>query len=210
MRMKFTKIEKESWERREYFDHYLLDVPCTYSMTVRMDVTRIREKGYRFYPAMLYCLAATVNRMEEFRTAFNAKGELGIYESMCPCYTVFHKDTHTFSLLWTEFEDSLPGFCEKYEEDLQKYGSVQKMEAKEGTPENTFSVSAIPWTSFEGFHLHLPKSSNYLLPVFTMGRYTMENGRWTMPLAVQVHHAVCDGFHVSRFVSELQQLIDAQ
>lgn len=208
--MKFKKIDRETWERREYFEHYLEEVPCTYSMTVRIDVSRIREKGYRFYPAMLYCLAAAVNRMEEFRTAFRAEGELGIYDTMSPCYTIFHKDTHTFSLLWTEFQDSLSAFCEKYEEDLKTYGAVHKMTAKEGIPENTFSVSAIPWTSFEGFHLHLPKSSNYLLPVFTMGKYVLENGRWMMPLAVQVHHAVCDGFHVSRFISELQQLIDAQ
>lgn len=28
-----------------------------------------------------------------------------------------------------------------------------------------------------------------------------------LPLAVQVHHGVCDGFHVCRFVNELQELL---
>ncbi|MEL2498942.1 CatA-like O-acetyltransferase, partial [Escherichia coli] len=28
------------------------------------------------------------------------------------------------------------------------------------------------------------------------------------PLAIQVHHAVCDGFHVGRMLNELQQYCD--
>ena len=41
-----------------------------------------------------------------------------------------------------------------------------------------------------------------------MGRFYQENGKTWLPLAIQVHHAVCDGFHVYRFARELQELID--
>ncbi len=37
----------------------------------------------------------------------------------------------------------------------------------------------------------------------------LEDGRIVLPLAVQVHHAVCDGFHICRFVNELQELINS-
>lgn len=81
------------------------------------------------------------------------------------------------------------------------------MMAKPNPPENLFNVSMIPWTSFEGFNLNLQKGYEYLLPIFTIGRYREQEGRFVLPLAVQVHHAVCDGFHLSRFVQELQQQI---
>ena len=68
-------------------------------MTVRLDVTSVFERGRRLHPTLLYCLAAAVNRHEEYRTAFNEKGELGIYDVVHPSYTVFHKDTQTFSVL---------------------------------------------------------------------------------------------------------------
>lgn len=29
-----------------------------------------------------------------------------------------------------------------------------------------------------------------------------------LPLAVQVHHSVCDGFHVARLINELQEISD--
>jgi chloramphenicol O-acetyltransferase type A len=33
-------------------------------------------------------------------------------------------------------------------------------------------------------------------------------GSSTLPIAVQVHHAAADGFHVSRLVNEIQGLFD--
>lgn len=66
----------------------------------------------------------------------------------------------------------------------------------------------IPWTTFEGFNLNLRHGYDYLLPIFTMGRFFEQDGRVLLPLAVQVNHAVCDGFHVCRFINELQSALD--
>ncbi|MCK6023748.1 chloramphenicol acetyltransferase, partial [Klebsiella pneumoniae] len=32
-------------------------------------------------------------------------GELVIWDSVHPCYTVFHEQTETFSSLWSEYHD---------------------------------------------------------------------------------------------------------
>lgn len=42
--MKFHKIDLQTWKRREYFEHYVSSIPCTYSLTVKLDITKIREK----------------------------------------------------------------------------------------------------------------------------------------------------------------------
>ena len=49
--------------------------------------------------------------------------------------------------------------------------------------------------------------SKYLLPIFTMGKFVGREGRRLLPLAVQVHHAACDGYHVGKFVERLQEKI---
>lgn len=206
--MVFEKIDKSTWSRKEYFEHYYSTVPCTYSMTVKLDITRIREEHKKLYPTMLYYLATVVNRHCEFRTAFNKEGQLGIYSEMIPCYTVFHKDTETFSNIWTAYTPNLEDFCAAYENDLQRYGSQKGMTGKPNVPENSFPVSMIPWTTFEGFNLNLQNGYDYLIPIFTMGKYYEENERVILPLSVQVHHAVCDGYHLCRFVNELQKLIN--
>lgn len=142
--MTFDKIDRESWARKEYFEHYFSNTPCTYSMTVNMDITRIKETGRKLYPVMLHCLTTVVNRHPEFRTAINENGELGIFNEMIPCYTVFHKDTETFSDIWTEYAPDLDDFCAAYKEDTLKFGSNAGLTGKPDIPQNSFTVSMLP------------------------------------------------------------------
>lgn len=208
--MNFKVINMEEWKRKEYFEHYFSVIPCTYSMSVKLDITKIKNSDRKLYPTMLYLITKVVNRHAEFRTSFNIDGQLGSFDEMLPCYTVFHKDTETFSNIWTQYFEDYYDFCEEYKKDIEKYSGVKKMMAKPDIPENSFSVSMIPWTTFDGFNLNLQKGYDYLLPIFTMGKYYEENGKVILPLAIQVHHAVCDGFHVCRFVNELQELINGE
>ena len=88
---------------------------------------------------------------------------------------------------------------------MAQYSTHLGLGGKPGTPENTFPVSMLPWASFQGFNLNLQKGYDFLLPIFTMGKFQTENGRTLLPLAVQVHHGVCDGFHLCRFINGLQE-----
>ncbi|MCI5927644.1 MAG: type A chloramphenicol O-acetyltransferase [Pseudoflavonifractor capillosus] len=206
--MEFERIQLDGWARREHFEHYRSQVPCTYSMTTKLDITALVEAKARLYPAMLYLLTRAVNRFPEFRMDFDSEGKLGVYSEMHPCYTIFHRDSETFSNLWTEYTEDYQVFFRAYERDLEQFGGNKSMMAKPGVPANTFPVSMIPWESFDGFNLNLEKGYGYLLPIFTMGRYSENNGRYLLPLSIQVNHAVCDGFHVCRFISALREMID--
>lgn len=206
--MEYKEIDINSWSRKEYFEHYLKAVPCTYSITSKIDITNIKKLNLKLYPTMLYFITKVINRHEQFRTAFRPDGTLVVYNEMHPCYTVFHQDTKTFSNIWTEFSEDYSTFCRSYREDANQFGSVKAMIAKPNIPENSFNVSMIPWTSFDGFNLNL-KSFDYLLPIFTIGKYQQINGQYIIPLAVQVHHAVCDGYHTSCFITDLQDAINS-
>lgn len=206
----FKLIDKDSWKRKPYFDHYFSQIRCTYSITVNVDITGVmafkNRYGTKLYPLLIYALAKAVNNHEEFRTAINDKGELGIWDTLFPCYTVFHKENETFSNIWTEWDDDLAVFLSNYERDQEMFGHNCMMDAKPGVPENTFPVSSLPWTAFTGFNLNIFADGSYLLPIFTYGKYFKQESRCLIPLSIQVHHAVCDGFHVSRLISEIQQI----
>ena len=75
-------------------------------------------------------------------------------------------------------------------------------------PENVFNVSMILWVSFDGFNLNLQKGYDYLLPIFTFGKFYKENDTYWLSLSVQIHHAGCDGFHVCRLINELQEILN--
>ena len=205
--MEFRTIDKDDWERKEYFSHYFLDFPCTYSMSTKLDITKLKNAKCKLYPTMLYWITKIVNKHREFRMSLDKNGQLGFFDKVLPCYTVFHKDTETFSNIWTEYFDDYSAFCMAYENDLKKYGTIHSMFAKPDRPDNSFPVSMIPWTSFDGFNLNLKKGHHYILPIFTIGKFYKKNSTYRLPFSIHVHHAVCDGFHVCRFVNELQDCL---
>lgn len=70
--MKFNYIDIENWDRKEYFNHYMSNVPCTYSMTLKLDITKIKNK--KLYPTMIYYITKVVNNHNEFKTSFIYNG----------------------------------------------------------------------------------------------------------------------------------------
>lgn len=205
----FKPIDTSSWKRKPYFDHYFNQIRCTYSITANIDIANVlslkdRSK-VKLYPLLIYVISKAVNKYEEFRTAINDRGEIGVWETLSPCYTVFHKDSESFSNIWTEWNDDLNLFLSNFEQDSKRFGQIDRIDAKPNTPANVFPISSLPWTTFTGFNLNIFADGTYLLPIFTYGKYFKDGDRYLIPLSIQVHHAVCDGFHVSRLINEIQQ-----
>lgn len=205
--MEFQKIDLDTWPRRDTFWHFLREVPCTYSMTVEVDVTKLRReartRGIGLFPVLLYGLSRQVNRQDAFRMDFDEAGNVGVYSWCSPCYTVFHPETEGFTAVWTEYDPDFSTFYQNYLRDMGRYRH-DFQSGKPAAPRNLFSVSCIPWTGFTGFHLNLQKGYTHLLPIFTIGKAFREGDVDKVPLAIQVHHGVCDGFHAARFANELQ------
>ncbi len=210
--MGFKLIEVSKWNRKEHFDHYLNQITCTYSMTLNLDLTdlikEIQRERIKIYPTMIYLLSMIVNKHEVFRTAIDTNGHVGIFDLLHPSYTIFQNNSETFTNIWTEYSSSFSEFYERYLLDIKSYGEIIKFIAKPNVPANVFNISSIPWVSFTGFNLNLPKVADYLLPIFTTGKYFEQNGKIWLPIAVQVHHAVCDGFHIANFINELQEAMN--
>ena len=204
--MAFKLIDLENWERREFYEHFINRVVCTYSAVVNIDITNL--KGQKLYPAMIWLLTKTVNDMPEFRTVLTPDGP-GIYDDMHPMYTVFNKEKKNFSGIWSYFSEDYDEFLKSYEKDSGKYSTSTRFAPKEGTPANAFNISMVPWVEFTNFNINVFDDGKFLLPIFTMGKYVEREGKRLLPLAIQAHHAVCDGYHVGLFVETLQRNIDS-
>ena len=199
--MAFNYIDIDNWNRKEHYLSFIGNNLCNYSMTVNMDITAL--KGEKLYPAMIWLITRTANAVNEFRMSLK-DGKLGYYDEVHPAYTIFNRESKTFSGIWTEYSESYNEFLAGYERDSALYSTCVAYAPKAGTPENSINISMMPWTTFTAVNLNLYNGGTSLLPIFTMGRAFMQSDRRMLPLAVQAHHAVCDGYHLGRFLSLLQ------
>ena len=208
--MAFTILDVHTWKRKMYYEHYMDNVRCTYSMTLNIDVDglvkKIRSRALKAYPVQIYMIAKIVNLFTEFRMAKNREGKLGYWDATNPSYTIFNAKTETFSSIYTPFDNNFTRFYENCLNDIEAYKDSEVLFPQNAMPENLFTISSFPWFSFSGFTLNVYGEGAYLPPIFTIGRYCEQNGKKQMPLAIQVHHAVCDGYHVAKFAEALRDM----
>ena len=205
----YTPVDVSSWARKEHFEVFQGFAQSTINQTVQIDITdllkHIKEFGWKFYPTIIFLLAKIVNRHAEFRMAIK-NNALVTWNKVHPQYTIFHKETETFSSLWSEYDGNIHHFQSVYSEDVARHGNNLAYWPKEETLENVFFVSAIPWVSFTSFNINVANMQNFFAPMFTFGKYHTQDGKVFLPLAIQVHHSVCDGFHIARLFNELQEM----
>ena len=207
--MNFIEIQMENWARKSHYEHYRNNVRCSYSVTVDIDVSnllyQIKKRGIKTYPAQIYMLSTIVNQFPEFRMTTNEEHRLGYWEVINPMYTILNADTETFSAVWTKYDCCFDKFYQAYMQDTAQYANGVLF-PQDHVPANTFNVSSVPWLDFTAFNLNVSTDGNYFLPIFTIGKYKKENNCTLMPLAIQCHHAVCDGYHVGKFVEALREM----
>ena len=80
----FTPLDLRAWPWGETFCYFARMAPTGYSLTVDVDVTRLRKTlraaGLKFYPAYLWLTTRTLNEQPEFKLA-EVEGQLGYYQS---------------------------------------------------------------------------------------------------------------------------------
>lgn len=207
MNATYQRINIEEWKRKEHFNAYRNAVKCGFSLTFKLDISQvipfIKEQEYKFYPVMIYLLSKAANKHPEFKMAMK-DGELIVWDRVDPVYTVLHPETETFSALSSPYTEELMEFIKAYDQTAAQHQNDYRF-FPEKAPENHFNISAIPWINFDSFNLNIADFTDYFAPSFTMGKYQKDGNNILMPLAIQVHHAVCDGFHVAKFIETLQE-----
>lgn len=155
---------------------------------------------------MIWVVSRVINAHEEFKLGWDQGGNLIRWDFVSPSYAHFHPEDGNFTKLVTPYTEDLPAFHTRFLEDREKYRGLRGV--VEGQPANHFDVSCLPWVRYRHFDVHVFDRGDFLAPVVTWGKYEAEGSRLVMPLTMNIHHAVADGFHLSRFFTEVQGVMD--
>ena len=83
----FTPIDLQAWKRGQMFYYFSKMAPTGYSLTVNLDVTKMKASldavKRKFFPAYLWLVTKTLNGQQEFRIA-EKDGQIGSYDYLTP------------------------------------------------------------------------------------------------------------------------------
>ena len=208
--MQYEKVDLTAWKRADVFRYYMRDARLVMSLTVDIDVSPllrfIRGKEMKFYPVMMWVVSRAVNAQEAFRYALNDAGELIRWDAVSPYYAHFHPEDEMFTRICTPHAETLDAFYAQFMRDRERFDGKRGFDVE--APPNVFDVSCLPWVRYRHFDVQVFDDGKFLAPTVVWGKYEEENGKWILPVTMRVHHAVADGYHLSRFFADVQQFIN--
>lgn len=211
--MQDRDIPLEAWPRRAALEHFRRMAQPAFSVTVPVDVTGLRERAARHgaTPWLAYHHAALeaangIDAMHQTLTTDGVREFATIHAS-----TTVLRDDGSFGFLTLPREPSLAAFAARAKPNLEHvrrasgdlFAADQPGDVREQT---LVHMTALPWLAFTAFTHARGVGDDR--PKVAFGRFAEVQGRLLMPVAVDVHHALCDGVHVGRFFERLQVNLD--
>ena len=207
--MNYTKIDLSTWKRVTLFKFYIDKMRVVMSLTVEIDVAPlieyVKKNGLKFYPAMIWVVSKVINSCGEFKYGWDGEGNLIKWDYISPSYAHFYREDETFIKSVTEYSEDLSDFHARFLSDRARHENERGIVVNQ--PPNFFDVTCLPWVKYSHFDLHVFDEGKFLAPVVSWGKYEFSGDKALMPLTMNIHHAVADGFHLSRFFNEVQEVV---
>lgn len=208
--MNYTIVDKEKYYRKGVYRHFSEDCKCSVSITARIDVTELYRKSKatdtKFYLNFLYILCKVLNSREDYRMGYLWQTDtLVCYDKINPVQYVFHDDTETCSIAYSEYYEDYKTFYDKALEDLEKAKQTREYGLDSANHPNWFDASYISWLSYDSLNIELPDGHLYFAPIINWGKFRKENERLMMPVTVRMNHAVADGYLIAKVFKLLEK-----
>jgi chloramphenicol O-acetyltransferase type A len=201
-------LDVENWPRRELFDFFINYTNPYFNVCCEIDITSLKEfvtqRKIKISLALHYFALRVANETEPFRYRLK-DGRVIVYDVIDGGTTVLLPN-ESFAYAYFEYQRDFEHF-------IRDMGAAVE-EIRTGTGklkptmrDDVIYHTSLPWISFTSFaHARTPGRGDSI-PRIVFGKFRNENGRWTMPFSVEVHHALMDGIHVGRYLNRFQDAL---
>lgn len=205
--MKYINID--NWSRKEQYHFFKqMDYPHI-NLCAQLDMTRFysftKENKLSFFKTILHIIARVANEIPEFR--YRIRDEQVVEHPVIhPAFTVMGQN-NIFSFCHTNYSTNFHTF---YQEATQQMAEAQQQGslAEDPNRDDWLYITSIPWVSFTSMTHPIHLNPVDSVPRIAIGKFYEENGKWKLPLSVQVHHALMDGFHLGKYFELFQEYLN--
>lgn len=206
----YKKIDLDQWPRLKQYEFFKKYDNPFFNICSTIDVTELlkssQARNLPFSTCLLFASIETANKCEEFR--YRLKGDdVIVYDSIYAGSTILKED-ETFSFCYFDYYSEFSEFMKLAQKQILLH--KQGLEEFDGRNDDLDIIhySVIPWISFTSFSHPRNYKTNDSIPKIVFGRYFNAGDRVLLPISIEVHHALMDGFHLGKYLANLQALID--
>lgn len=201
-----TAINIDKWSRRGVYKFFSTFENATYSLTSEVECDRAYEiakkRGIPLSMLIIYSVLKSANSIEEFRCRIE-RGEPVKYDRIDVLTPIKVDESGRFVEVYIPFSNNFSAFLE----DAQRIIANHNPEADPYEFMNSgdksvgvMCVSCIPSLSFTSMTHTFKGGKDYEVMVSNVGKMVERDGKRHIPIAINVHHGLCDGHHIAQFL----------
>ncbi|HRK41770.1 MAG TPA: CatA-like O-acetyltransferase [Gemmobacter sp.] len=205
--MSATEINLATWPRREALALFRRFQKPQYSVTARIDVTALlarkaQEPGFSSYLACVHAAGAGLHAVPEL--CCRIRGDRVVQHDRLRLSPTLQFPDGRLGFTYLEWHPAFATFAPPARAEIDATLRRGEMEPGIEGDDAVAFLSCQPWLDFTAFDNPVFDADD-TIPRVCWGRYTPEPaGRWTMAVALQVHHGMADGAHVAAFFAAMQ------
>ncbi len=207
--MNFKKLDLSQWKRINQYQFFKKYENPFFNICSRLDVTDLlkatKQGGLSFSSALLFASIDTANKIPEFKYRLYEEGVIECNEIYAGSTVL--SDDNTFSFCYFDYYKEFSKFYQNAMKQNER-GKNGKLEFDGRNDDiDIIHYSVIPWIEFSSFSHPRNYGTNDSIPKIVFGKYYEDNGRIMLPISIEVHHALMDGWHLGQYLQKLQKML---
>ena len=206
----FKEIDLTTWKRKDIFNLFKTYDDPYFNSTFEVDVSNLfrqcRYKGYSFFLSSLYLSNKAANAIDGFKLRFKDGGVI-CYDTIDLGSTIL-LENNTFTFCYFNFETEIHSFLENGQKAIEQLKSEGTFEPKDDK-DDLIHYSVLPWMRFSSFKNARRGDPHDAIPKIVFGKVTDVGNKKMMPVNVELHHAMADGYDMGLYYEGFQKLLDS-
>lgn len=205
------RIDQNNWKRKEHFDFFSKMASPFFGIVTEVDCDKCFEKskenGISFFASYLHKSMIAANLVDELKYRI-VDDEIVEFESIHAGITIGRED-ETFGFGFVNFSHDFETFNANLKNEILAVKNCSGLRLNnDDVKKNLIRHSTIPWSSFSGI-LH-PTNFNQKesVPKITFGKFVIREGVRMLPISIEAHHGLVDGFHLAKYLREFQNQLN--
>jgi chloramphenicol O-acetyltransferase type A len=199
-------LDIASWPRREVFEFFRnFDKPY-FNICTALDVSALRDllsqrPNRNISLAYHYFALRVANEIEPFRYRLR-EGRVVVHDVIHGGTTVL-LENETFTLAYFDYQDNFDRFIAEARQSVELVRAGDQGFRPRNDDDARIHFTTLPWVSFTSFSHARNWQREDSIPKIAFGKFTSQADRTMLPISVEVHHALVDGFHVGKYLNRL-------
>ncbi|MET4138294.1 CatA-like O-acetyltransferase [Pedobacter sp. UYP1] len=204
-----SKIDLANWKRKDHYNFFRKFDQPFFGISTELNCTLAYQycKTYHtnFFMFYLYKAHLAVNHIPEFRYRIE-DNEVFEYHQVSGSVTVLRKD-ETFGFAYFDHRRDFSDFMPATRNSIELEKNSSGLDPKAGS-NGVIHYSVLPLIKFSGMQHAQILGTKDSVPKIAFGKLDFRDGQVFLPLSIHVHHALCDGLHLSRFIEYFQKQLE--